>query len=95
MISNKMQSLVANSSVIRAMFDEGKRLSKIYGEENVFDFSLGNPNVEPPEVIKESINKKNPEKNTNKTKIPIINEAYSFAKKKKKKRHSKIQKKLK
>ena len=48
MISNKMQSLVANSSVIRAMFDEGKRLSKIYGEENVFDFSLGNPNVEPP-----------------------------------------------
>jgi len=55
MISNKMQSLVANSSVIRAMFDEGKRLSKIYGAENVFDYSLGNPNVEPPEVIKDSI----------------------------------------
>ncbi|ENY8883603.1 hypothetical protein AB4E23_06135 [Clostridioides difficile] len=38
MISNKMQTLVANSSVIRAMFEEGKKLSDIYGEENVFDF---------------------------------------------------------
>ena len=55
MISNKMQSLVANSSIIRAMFDEGKRLAKIHGAENVYDFSLGNPNVEPPQVIKDSI----------------------------------------
>lgn len=55
MISNKMKTLVANSSTIRAMFEEGKRLSSIYGEENVFDFSLGNPNVEPPETIKASI----------------------------------------
>ncbi|HHW68006.1 MAG: aspartate aminotransferase [Epulopiscium sp.] len=55
MISNKMKTLVANSSVIRAMFEEGKRLAKIHGEENVFDFSLGNPNVEPPEHIKASI----------------------------------------
>ena len=40
MISNKMKDLVANSSIIRAMFEEGKRLSDIYGEENVFDFKL-------------------------------------------------------
>ncbi|MCC0717456.1 pyridoxal phosphate-dependent aminotransferase [Clostridioides sp. ZZV14-6105] len=52
MISNKMQILVANSSVIRAMFEEGKKLSDMYGEENVFDFSIGNPSVEPPETIK-------------------------------------------
>lgn len=52
MISNKMQTLVANSSVIRAMFEEGKKLSDMYGEENVFDFSIGNPSVEPPETIK-------------------------------------------
>ena len=52
MISNKMQTLVANSSVIRAMFEEGKKLSDIYGEENVFDFSIGNPSVEPPETYK-------------------------------------------
>lgn len=55
MISNKMKDLVAGSSTIRAMFEEGKRLASIYGEENVFDFSLGNPNVEPPEVVKNTI----------------------------------------
>lgn len=55
MISNKMKVLVDNSSVIRAMFEEGKKLSAIYGEENVFDFSIGNPNVEPPEEIKQAI----------------------------------------
>jgi aspartate aminotransferase len=52
-----MKTLVANSSIIRAMFEEGKKLSGIYGEENVFDYSLGNPNVEPPESIKNEINK--------------------------------------
>lgn len=56
MISNKMKTMVLNSSTIRAMFEEGKRLSNIYGEENVFDFSIGNPNVEPPQKIKEIIN---------------------------------------
>lgn len=55
MISNKMKYLVSSSSTIRAMFEEGKRLSNIYGEENVFDFSIGNPNVEPPQKIKEII----------------------------------------
>ncbi|WP_297417535.1 pyridoxal phosphate-dependent aminotransferase [Clostridium sp.] len=55
MISNKMKSLVSNSSTIRAMFEEGKRLSEIYGDENVFDYSIGNPNVEPPEKVKEVI----------------------------------------
>jgi aspartate aminotransferase len=55
MISDKMKSLVANSSIIRAMFEEGKRLSGIYGEENVFDYSIGNPNVEPPEKVKRVI----------------------------------------
>ena len=55
MISNKMTSLVAGSSMIRAMFEEGKRLSAIHGIDNVYDYSLGNPNVEPPEVIKEAI----------------------------------------
>lgn len=55
MISNKMKSLVSNSSIIRAMFEEGKRLSELYGEENVFDYSIGNPNVEPPKSIKKVI----------------------------------------
>ncbi|MCH3964394.1 MAG: pyridoxal phosphate-dependent aminotransferase [Clostridium sp.] len=54
MISEKMKQYVSRSSVVRAMFEEGKRLASIYGEENVFDFSLGNPNVKPPEDIKKS-----------------------------------------
>ncbi len=55
MIAKKMQNMVANSSAIRAMFEEGNRLAKIYGAENVFDFSLGNPNVPAPKAVKESI----------------------------------------
>lgn len=55
MISDKMIDLVKNSSIIRAMFEEGKRLASIYGAENVFDFSLGNPSVEPPVQIKEAL----------------------------------------
>jgi len=55
MIAKQMQEQVKNSSVIRAMFEEGKRLSEIYGAENVFDFSLGNPNVPAPEAVKQAI----------------------------------------
>ncbi len=57
MISKKMQKLVKNNSVIREMFEEGNRLKKIYGEENVFDFSLGNPNVPAPKEVAEQIKK--------------------------------------
>lgn len=55
MISKKMVGLVQNSSVIRAMFEEGKRLASIYGAENVYDFSLGNPSVEPPKAVKDAV----------------------------------------
>ncbi|MEA4901414.1 pyridoxal phosphate-dependent aminotransferase [Desulfitobacterium sp.] len=55
MISTNMQEQVKNSSIIRAMFEEGKRLAKIYGAENVYDFSLGNPSVEPPEEVRKAI----------------------------------------
>ena len=50
-----MKALVAGSSVTRAMFEEGNRLAKIYGRENVYDFSLGNPNVPAPEKVKSAI----------------------------------------
>ena len=55
MISKKMENMVANSSAIRAMFEEGNRLAKLYGKENVYDFSLGNPNVPAPEAVKQAI----------------------------------------
>jgi len=55
MIEEKMKNMVANSSAIRAMFEEGNRLAQIYGAENVFDFSLGNPNVPAPKAVKKAI----------------------------------------
>ena len=41
MISKAMEPFLAGSSQIRAMFEEGKKMAKIYGEENVYDFSIG------------------------------------------------------
>lgn len=55
MISKKMVGLVKGSSVIRAMFEEGKKMAAKYGAENVYDFSLGNPNVPAPEAVREAI----------------------------------------
>ena len=55
MISKKMEGLVKNSSVIRAMFEEGKKMAAEYGRENVYDFSLGNPSVEPPKEVREAM----------------------------------------
>ena len=50
MVSEKMKPYLANNSAIRAMFEEGKKMAAIYGKENVYDFSLGNPNVTVPKV---------------------------------------------
>ena len=55
MIADKMKNLVKNSSAIRAMFEEGKKMAQEYGAENVYDFSLGNPNVPAPPEVKEAI----------------------------------------
>lgn len=55
MIAKQMEELVNGSSVIRAMFEEGKKMAAEYGEENVFDFSLGNPSVEPPEEVRQAV----------------------------------------
>lgn len=54
-ISTKVQDIIANSSWIRKMFEEGDNLRKQFGAENVFDFSLGNPNIEPPAQFKEAL----------------------------------------
>jgi len=53
-IANKIAGFIDKSSWIRKMFEEGERMRAIHGEENVFDFTLGNPDVEPPpEFLKE------------------------------------------
>ncbi len=48
---------IFGTSLIRKMFNEGARLKKEFGVENVYDFSLGNPNVAPPREFTEAINK--------------------------------------
>lgn len=55
MIAKKMVKYVEGSSVTRAMFEEGKKMAAQYGAENVYDFSLGNPSVKPPQAVKDAI----------------------------------------
>jgi len=54
MISRQMQALAGKNSAIRAMFEEGNRLAALYGRENVYDFSLGNPNFPAPDKVREA-----------------------------------------
>ncbi|MBR1445079.1 MAG: pyridoxal phosphate-dependent aminotransferase [Firmicutes bacterium] len=55
MISERMKKAVVNGSAIRAMFEEGKIMADKYGKENVYDFSLGNPSIVPPESVKNAV----------------------------------------
>jgi Aspartate/tyrosine/aromatic aminotransferase len=57
MISNKIKENLGKSSFIRAMFEEGEKLRKLYGADKVYDFSLGNPDIEPPVEVKEALKK--------------------------------------
>ena len=57
MISEKIAKSLQKSSWIRAMFEEGERLAKIYGRDKVYDFSLGNPFAEPPTEVTQSLQK--------------------------------------
>ena len=47
-VSEKMKNFSEKSSWIRKMFEEGARLKAEFGNDQVFDFSLGNPDVPPP-----------------------------------------------
>lgn len=51
MISKVIQENLQNASWIRKMFVEGAKLREMYGEENVYDYSLGNPYFEPPKSV--------------------------------------------
>lgn len=57
MLSQNIYSKINKSSWIRAMFEEGAKLRAIHGAENVYDFSLGNPDYEPPAEVKAAIKK--------------------------------------
>jgi aspartate aminotransferase len=62
-ISKKIAKQMEASSWIRKMFETGAELKQKYGAENVFDFSLGNPDVPPPEIFFDVYSKKASEKN--------------------------------
>lgn len=55
MTAKSMMPYVEGNSAIRAMFEEGARLAAMYGKENVYDFSLGNPSVPAPPEVNQSI----------------------------------------
>lgn len=57
MISKKVNENLKNSSWIRGMFEQGEKLRKIYGADKVYDFTLGNPDPEPPEEVRTSMKK--------------------------------------
>ena len=57
MIAPKIKEIINSkgASVIRKMFEEGILLKKEYGDDNVFDFSLGNPDLDPPKEVVDAI----------------------------------------
>lgn len=55
MINEVILNLNRNGSAIRAMFEEGTKMAKEFGRENVYDYSLGNPSVEPPIEVKDAL----------------------------------------
>ena len=57
MISEKMLQLGKKSSIIREIFEYGKKRKAEIGAENVFDFSLGNPSVPAPQKVTDVMNK--------------------------------------
>lgn len=64
MVSKKIEKALQGSSAIRAMFNEGKEMAALYGAENVYDFSLGNPATPAPakvnEAVKQAVDQLNP-----------------------------------
>ncbi len=57
MLSQNIHDKIAKSSWIRAMFEEGARLRQIHGADKVYDFSLGNPDYEPPAEVQTALRK--------------------------------------
>jgi aspartate aminotransferase len=51
-IATKIAGHISKSSWIRKMFEEGGRLRKVHGDDHVFDFTIGNPDTEPPAELK-------------------------------------------
>ncbi|MDR2767853.1 MAG: pyridoxal phosphate-dependent aminotransferase [Treponema sp.] len=55
-IARAVKDALAGSSLIRKLFEEGSELKKIHGAEKVFDFSIGNPDIDPPPAFHRALN---------------------------------------
>lgn len=55
MLCSQVEGYLSRSSWIRRMFEAGIELKKKYGSENVYDFSLGNPDLAPPAAVAEGL----------------------------------------
>ena len=55
MISKRLRGSLDSSICIRDIFEEGKKMAAIYGSENIFNFTIGNPSVEPPAAVNEAM----------------------------------------
>ena len=54
-VSDRVQKSMEWGSWIRRMFEEGNNLKRQYGEDNVFDLTLGNPIMEPPDEFHQEL----------------------------------------
>jgi len=73
MINERMEKIGNEQSIIRRLFCKGIELKQKYGSENVFDFSIGNPNIKPNMIVNESLI------NILKNENPILLHGYSVA----------------
>ena len=56
-IASKVKDYIERASWIRKMFEEGAALREEFGDENIYDFTLGNPTMEPPEEFHQELKK--------------------------------------
>ena len=57
MLNEKMKEYGSSPSIIRELFEEAKNKKKLLGEDKVFDFTIGNPSIEPPKIVNETLTK--------------------------------------
>ena len=55
MIAKRLRESLDSSICIRDIFEEGKKLAEVYGAENIYNFSIGNPSVEPPAIVTQAM----------------------------------------
>lgn len=55
MISEKMRKSLEHGGSVRDIFEEGKKMAAIYGAENVYNFTIGNPSVKTPAIVNETM----------------------------------------